>query len=273
VAAALETERRFVLALGGFTLGIAGATLVTHEKLPSPRFNFVEVGAVAPGRMTALVERSLEHYFQRALRPTFRVRAPVLTPLDAALRSQGFRPRAPPLTLLLDTAEGTGVAVPDRSVRVARPNELEGVAAFWTHERERPELLSAVALAWNHPNPDEELAPVLALEGGTVVAAALVFRHGSMSGIYAVATQPGARGRGAASDVVAFARREARSAASRRTSIFSDSLRLTARLERLGFRPALEFVEYELPRDAALEMPRSGESTPPLWRPPRSRAG
>ncbi|MCI4365333.1 MAG: hypothetical protein L3K10_04640, partial [Thermoplasmata archaeon] len=74
---ALAAERQFVKTLGGFVLGIAGAELVTHERIPLPRFNFVVVGDVSLERGTAFFERVLDHYFQRALRPTFRVLPPV----------------------------------------------------------------------------------------------------------------------------------------------------------------------------------------------------
>ncbi|HTT45035.1 MAG TPA: hypothetical protein VMH38_03340, partial [Thermoplasmata archaeon] len=73
VEAALATERQFVLTLGGFALELAGATLVTHEKLPVPRFNFVQELGVGRERQTTFFEHALDHYFQRALRPTFRV--------------------------------------------------------------------------------------------------------------------------------------------------------------------------------------------------------
>ncbi len=76
VEAALDAERQFVLTLGGFALEVAGATLVTHERIPAPRFNFVQVEGVGAERQAAFFERALDHYFQRALRPTFRLPEP-----------------------------------------------------------------------------------------------------------------------------------------------------------------------------------------------------
>jgi GNAT superfamily N-acetyltransferase len=264
---ALDTERHFVLTLGGFALEIAGAVLVTHERIPSPRFNFVQVGRIAPERQSAFFERSLDHYFQRAIRPTFRVRPPVPPHLDRGLRQLGLRPRSIPLELRV--GDPTGAVPPGGAIAVhpAEPEDLDTLAAFWTIERERPEFRAAFEVAWSHPNPGEELRPFVAESAGGIVAAALVYRHGSMAGVYAVATQPGARGQGAASELVRHA--AADSGPGVRTSIFADSPRLGTRLDRLGFRVVAAFQQYELPPDASLAIPTPGPPGPARWRPPR----
>lgn len=266
---ALASERQFVLTLGGFALEIAGAVLVTHEKIPVPRFNFVEEQGVGRERQTAFFERALDHYFQRALRPTFRLPLPVADHLDAGLRRFGFRPKGSPLTLLLSVGEPPPSTAPSLVVRAARPAEIELVASFWTTERERPEFRAALEVAWAHPNPDETLVPLLALLEDEPVSAAIVYRYRSSAGIHAVATRPTARGRGAASELVAYALRTSPAGPEVRFAMFADSARLVARLVRLGFRPARSFLEYELPHDAELAMPPPGPATPPSWRPPR----
>jgi GNAT superfamily N-acetyltransferase len=269
VHSALENELHFVLALGGFALRTAGATLVTHERLPSPRFNFVEVHGVAPERQTAFFERTLDHYFQRAIRPTFRLHPPVPSHLDSALRRLGLQPRADPLDLLVDSgAPGDGPS-PGGRVRAATLDDLDDVCSFWTTERERPEFRSALEVAWSHPNPGERLRPLLALSEARPVSAALVYERGTTSGVYAVATRPDARGQGAASALVAFARSPAFAGARTRSSIFAGTPRLRSRLQRLGFSVAASFTEYELPRDAQLAVPPPGPPGPPRWRPPR----
>ncbi len=268
-ARAVENERRFVLAIGGFALRIAGATLVTHEKLPSPRFNFVEVHAIAPDRQTAFFERVLDHYFQRAIRPTIRVPPPVPPSLDRGLRALGLRPRLARLEFLAASEPPTappGAAVP----REARASELDLLAAFWTGERERPEFRTALEVLFAHPNPGERLRAVVAEDASSVVAAALVYRHGDTAGIYAVSTQPGARGQGAASAVVSFARAPEFAGPDALTTIPADSPRLRTRLERLGFRTVASYVEYELPSDAVLAIPPIGPAAPARWRPPRA---
>lgn len=268
--AALEAERQFVLTLGGFALEIAGATLVTHEKIPVPRFNFVQELGVGRERQTAFFERSLDHYFQRALRPTFRVPLPVAAHVDAGLRRFGFRPRDSPLVLLL--SGGTAPARPESSaeVRVAEPREIDLLSSFWTTERERPEFRTALDIAWNHPNPHEQLVPLLAFFDGDPVSSALLYRFRSSAGIHAVSTRPAARGRGAASDLVRYAVSHALVGPFVRYSILADSSRLQARLERLGFQPARSFQEYELPRDAELAIPPAFPSPSARWRPPRA---
>ena len=270
VEAALEAERQFVLTLGGFALEVAGAALVTHEKIPAPRFNFVQEVGVGRERQTAFFERALDHYFQRALRPTFRVPVPAAPHIDRGLRRFGFLPRPSPLVLLLEDGEEPQPPAGDIEVAAARPGELDRVASFWTDERERPELATAVDVAWHHPNPHERLVPLLASIDGEAVAAALVYRHRTAAGIHFVATRPSARGRGAASALVAHAVRARVAGREAPLAIYADSARLQGRLQRLGFSPARSFVEYELPRNAELALPPPGPPGPPRWRPPRS---
>jgi GNAT superfamily N-acetyltransferase len=265
--AALESERQFVLTLGGFALEMAGATLVTHEKLPVPRFNFVQELGVGRERQTAFFERALDHYFQRALRPTFRVPLPVPDHVDLGLRRFGFRPRPTPLVLLLSTGERPAPVGGAVEVRTAHPSEVELVASFWASPRERPEFRTALEIAWVHPNPHERLVPLFALLEGRVVASAILYRYRSAAGLHAVATTPSARGQGAASDLVRFAVREEPAGPDARYSIWADSTRLQARLEKLGFRPARTFREYELPATAELAFPPPGPLGPPRWRP------
>ncbi|MGD0250420.1 MAG: GNAT family N-acetyltransferase [Thermoplasmata archaeon] len=265
--AALEGERQFVLTLGGFALEMAGATLVTHEKLPVPRFNFVQELGVGRERQTAFFERALDHYFQRALRPTFRVPLPAPDHVDAGLRRFGFRPRPAPLVLMLSTGEVPAASKGSVEVRVAVPAEVDLVTSFWVAERARAEFRSALEVAWVHPNPHERLVPLFASLSGRVVASAILYRYRFSVGIHAVATTPSARGQGAASDLVSFALREDPLGSGVRYSIFADSPRLQARLEKLGFRAARAFQEYELPAGAQLALPPPGPPTPPRWRP------
>jgi len=268
--AALDAERQFVLTLGGFALEIPGATLVTHEKIPVPRFNFVQELGVGPERQAAFFERALDHYFQRALRPTFRVPLPVASHVDAGLRRFGFLPRAALLKLLLSTGARPPAITEEVQVHAADREELDLVASFWTGERERPEFRTALDVAWHHPNPHEQLVPLLAVMDGETVATALVYRHRSSAGIHGVATRPAARGKGAASELVAYALTQEPVGRGVRYSIFADSSRLEQRLGRIGFLPSRSFQEYELPREAVLAVPAPGPALPPQWRPPRA---
>ncbi len=267
---ALDAETEFVLTLGGLALRVPGALLVTHEKIPVPRFNYVRVGRVGAERQTSFFERTLDHYFQRALRPTFRLPSPVETHLDKGLRRLGFSPRAEPLTVLLEGTPRPPERTGSFEVRPARTAELDEVAAFWTGAKERPEFRTAVDVAWHHPHPDEELLPLLATSDGEIVSAALLYRHGAAAGIHFVATHIPARGRGAASELVRYVLRERPLGGPVRYSILADSARLEARLVKLGFEPARNLTVYELPRDAELALPPPGPPEPPRWRPPRT---
>jgi hypothetical protein len=269
VDVALASEQMFVRTLGGFVLGIAGADLVTHERIPLPRFNFVEVQAVAPERRTAFFEKALDHYFQRAIRPSFRVPHPVPAHVDAGLRRLGFRPREAPLTLLL-SGEPLSDPVPSGYVvRAATAGEFDPMMTLWTGEKDRPELRTALDIAWHHPNPGERLTPMVALRGETLASAGILYEAHGEAGLHFIATRPGERGQGAASALVAgvFAGED------RRTRphgfLLADSARLEARLVRLGFRPSRVFTMYDLPPEAELALPPVPTIGPPRWRPPR----
>jgi len=269
VEAALTAERQFVFTLGGFALEMSGAALVTHEKLPVLRFNFVQELGVGAERQTSFFEHALDHYFQRALRPTFRVPIPVPPHVEAGLRRFGFRPKAEPLELMLFRGPAPPTPHGKVEVRVAHHRDLDLVASFWTSERERPEFRAALDIAWSHPHPHESIVPLLATIGDEAVTAALVYRYRSFAGIHAVATRASARGQGAASDLVAFALSHDVASVAAHYSIWADSARLARRLESLGFHVARTFTEYELPASAELALPDPGPPTGPRWRPPR----
>jgi GNAT superfamily N-acetyltransferase len=194
---------------------------------------------------------------------------PVPEHIDRGLHRFGFRPRAADLKLMLAVERTEGPAPATVTVRAAGHDEIDLVASFWTSDRERPEFRTALDVAWSHPNPHERLVPLLAFLEDEAVSAAVVYRYRRSAGIYAVTTRESARGRGAASDLVAFALSTDPAGADLRYSILADSERLERRLERLGFRAARSFREYELPREAELALPRPGPPGPPQWRPPR----
>lgn len=268
---ALRSEQQFVRALGGFVLGIAGAELVTHERIPLARFNFVQVREVAPGRRTAFFERALDHYFQRALRPTFRIADPVPPHVHAALTALGFRPRDDSLSLLVP---GPRAAPPSGrfTVRPATEAEFGRLLELWTGEKDRPELRTALDVLWHHPNPSERLTPWVSARGDRIASAALRYDYRGAAGLHLVATDPDQQGEGAASALVGGAL--ARGAEGDRSYgfLFADSSRLELRLRSLGFETVRSFAVYELPPEAALVLPPVGPPLPPWWRPPRGGA-
>ncbi len=268
--AMLVAEQYFIRSLGGFVLGIAGAELVTNERLPLPRFNFVQVRQVSPERRTAFFERALDHYFQRALRPTFRVSEPVPPHVDASLRALGFRPQAARLSLRTPAAPLPPPSAGPFEVRPARASEFDDFLSLWTGERDRPELRTAIDVVWHHPNPDERLTPVVATQAGHVVSAGLLYEHLGVAGLHFIATRPGERGQGAASALVRGVFGPGGPGALPRGFLFSDSPRLSARLASLGFDLLREYVVYELPPEAQLALPSVGPPSPPRWRPPRA---
>jgi GNAT superfamily N-acetyltransferase len=267
--AALRAERRFVLALGGYALELPGGTLVTHERIASPRFNFAVVTGVPADRQAAFFERALDHYFQRALRPRFRVPDPAPPHVDATLRRFSYRPLSDALVVWVHGGPPTGAPSPGWEVRPAAADEVEAVASFWSEPSERPELRMALDVAVHHPSPGEQLVPTLAIRDGRPAAAALVYRTAEAAGIHLVTTQPDERGRGAATALVQHAVRDEPPEGRVPLSILTGVPRIGAHLGTIGFEAAGTFREYELPPDAELDLPPPGPPTPARWRPPR----
>jgi hypothetical protein len=275
IESALREERELVLSLGGYALELAGGVLVVNERIPVPRFNFVQYIRLHPNRQATFLERALDHYFQRALRPSIRAERPVPDFLDVSLHRLGFRPSSEPLSLLVRRHPSRPhAATGTYTVRTARAAELPLLAGFWTGATEREELLRALDVALEHPNPEEWLVPGVALREGSAVSAALLHTHRSSVGIHAVVTQPSERGQGAATALVAgllddpHAREK-----SGPVAMWSDSPRLDRRLGALGFEVAVRYSVYDLPADAELALPPPSPPSPPRWRPPRRSAG
>ena len=267
---ARRLHRGLVLALGGFALELAGGTLVTHERIPVPPFNFVDGADVSVRRQTAFFERALDHYFQRALRPSFRVDLPVPPHIDRTLRHFGFVPAAEPLEFLVAPAGASTSSTSPVEVSEVPAEEAGRIAAFWTHDRERDEFERALDVAVHHPNPGERLLPLIARSGARTAGAALLYRRGDRAEVHAVSTLPELRGRGIATGLVAGALEAARQDGARTLSILSTTPRLAERLRPLGFRPVGALADYRLPPEAQLAIPPPGPPGPPRWRPPRA---
>ncbi|HKV90793.1 MAG TPA: GNAT family N-acetyltransferase, partial [Thermoplasmata archaeon] len=252
---AAAVERAFVLALGGFALDVAGASCVTHERIPVPRFNYVLVTGVSPERQAAFFERALDHYFQRALRPTFRIPLPVPSHLDAGLRKFAFRRRAVDSVVRWTSPLPSGPGPADEFLREASPDDLDKVVALWTDPREREEFRRALEVVWNRPNPGERVRAILAEKDGTVLASGVVYERGPVAGLFGVATVPGARGKGVASRLVTHALGLLEGTGVRAVVLAADAVPERDRLGTLGFTPLRTFAEYALPPDAELTLP------------------
>ncbi len=279
---ALAAERDFVKTLGGFSLGIAGAELVTHERIPIARFNFVDVSGIDRGRQSPFFERALDHYFQRALRPTFRVPIPEAEHVAAGFRRFGFQPRPDPMVLLLGDPARSAPPPSDLTTRSATNAELDGVVGLWVGDRGRAEFRAAIDVAWHHPNPGERLTPVVTARRERIVSAALRYERAGTAGLHFVTTRSEDRGQGAASALVGGSLAPGAVDAAAVPFLFADSARLERRLRALGFSPALSFREYALPPDVELAFPAPGRprrpdggplGTPPRMQRPRSRGG
>jgi GNAT superfamily N-acetyltransferase len=267
----LAIHRAFPVALGGYALELAGGVLVTHERIAVPAFNYVDVGAVGPDRQTAFFERALDHYFQRAIRPTFRCRRPVPTHLDRSLGRLGFAPRPEPWAVLVSRPPGGGNRRrPPRGLTLTEVREGRELAPLWAEPREADEFARSLEILFDHPNPGEHLEALVAHEGATVAGGALIYERGGAAGIHAVATQPSLRGRGVATAIVAGALARAAGRGVDRVVLLTAVPRLGARLAPYGLREVARLTEYHLPPNAALAIPPAGPPAPPRWRPPRS---
>src|SRR5580658_8952462 len=200
--AAQAAERGFVRLLGGYTVGLAGGILLVNERIPVPRFNVVQTVHVARARQAQFFEAALDHYFQRALRPDFRVPTPVPPHVDNALRQLGFRHREPPEAWLIAGPDRPApIAVP--GVRRVRTEELPELVRLWAGAREGIELQRHLEVGMNHPNPGEEESPMVATgPEGVLTSAAVAYRRDDCLDIEAVTTLREHRGRGSATNLV-----------------------------------------------------------------------
>ncbi|HZY70591.1 MAG TPA: GNAT family N-acetyltransferase [Thermoplasmata archaeon] len=266
----LREEREFVHALGGHSVAFHGGTLVVHERLPFPRFNFIQELDVRRDRASAFFERALDYYFQRALRPSIRVAEPVPAPTAGFLQQFGFRPRREPLVLL----RSSGPVAPARTdghptVRRAEAEELDTLVRMLAEPAESEELRRLIEAAWSRPGSAEEFVPLVAERDGAIAATAIVHRFHEIAGIHGVATVPPARGKGAATALVEFA---VRAPAVRSATVWwlpTEHPALATHLQELGFTPLTQYRVHDLPPGAELALPAARTSGPPLWRPPR----
>lgn len=268
--AGVDAERSLILALGGYAFQFSGGTLVLHERIAVPRFNFVQVEDLSAERQTGFFERTLDQYFQRALRPNFRVPIPTPAHIDRTLVSLGFRARTEPLTLLGRASESEPRrGRPTGEVAHGDAVSTDAIVPFWVGPRERPELSSAIEIVRHHPNPKEAFVPLLAREQGVPVAAGLVYAHRGGAFLFGVATTPSARGRGFATDLVAWAVSHPPVTKELVVTTLSETRRAERSLRSLGFAPWARWRVYELDETAELSLPPTGPSAGPLWRPPR----
>jgi GNAT superfamily N-acetyltransferase len=270
---ARRLHRDLIHSLGGFSYELAGGTLVTHERIPVPSFNYVDGARVSVRRQAAFFEKALDHYFQRALRPSFRVDPATPPHVDRTLRQLSFLAAAEPLVFLVAPTSDLPARVREIEVVELDPDHAREIASFWTHDRERDEFERAIDIVANHPNPGERLIPLLARSGSRTAAAALLYRHGEHAEVEAVATLPGLRGRGIATALVGGALASAARDGASTLSVLSTTPRLASRLRPLGFVEAGRLTEYMLPAGAQLNVPPPGPPGPPRWRPPRAPSG
>ncbi len=270
VLSAQAAERGFVRLFGGYTVGLAGGTLLVNERLPFPRFNFVQLVRVAAERQSGFFEAALDHYFQRGLRPEFRVALPVPSHVEEALEKLSFRPVAPEEEWL--------VAGPDRPHPVPAatsagpvPEERwEELIDLWIGATGRAEFRRCLEVGRSRPNPGERLE-VFGTQSvdGALRCVGLPYRRGPCLDLEAVITPPSRRGAGAATEWVVAALASPLAQGAAHVALRSTEPRLAGRLAPLGFEVALRCRRFELPADAALALRAPAPSSGPRWRPPR----
>jgi len=267
-----EEERALICALGGYALQLSGGWLVTHERLAGSRFNFIDIGPLAPARRTAFLERALDHYFQRALRPIVRM-DPLAPPgIIDSLERLGFEEREAPLQLLVRGPGSPREMTPRHPVRPLTIEELPLLHRLWGGPKELPEIRASLDVAVSAPARGEEVLPVAAIAGSGPVSVGLLHGWNGMWGLHAVATLPGHRGGGWASELTIGSWGLCERAHGGRLGLRLDSARVPSRLAAAGFDSVARYRVFELPGDHALEIPPPGPPQPPRWRPPRASA-
>lgn len=265
-----EEERALVCALGGYALQLSGGWLVTHERLGGSRFNFIDIGPLAPARRTAFLERALDHYFQRALRPVVRLEPSAPTEIVESLERLGFRERTFPQQLLVRGPGPGGETNPSRPVRPLTAEELPLLYRLWGGSKELPEIRASLDVAVAAPARGEKVVPVAAITEEGPASVGVLHGWNGMWGLHAVTTLPGHRGGGWASDLTIGSWYLSGRAEGGWLGLRLDSHRIPSRLGGAGLGCLVRYRIFELPTDRALEIPPPGPPQPPRWRPPRS---
>ncbi len=214
LALALREERHFCELFAGHAVELTEAHLVVNEKVPVPRFNYVQDARCGPGRTAAFLERTLEHYYQRALRPAFELPLrPSQPPLVEALRLMGYLSRGEDhhRHLLVwsgarPVPSGAARSDPDGELQVDRVPEDE-LGTFVdllveSQARYREEVRRYLEVAIAHPHPGERVVPYVARAREGPVSFGLFHAHGAASGLFAVGTATTAREKGYATALV-----------------------------------------------------------------------
>jgi hypothetical protein len=267
-----EEERALICALGGYALQLSGGWLVTHERLPGSRFNYIDIGPLAPARRTAFLERALDHYFQRALRPMVRLDASAAPEITESLERLGFRERAVPLRLLVRGPPPDPELRPRRPVRPLTADELPLLYRLWGEPKELPEIRASLDVAVAAPARGEEVIPVAAIHESGPASVGLLHGWNGLWGLHAVTTLPGHRGTGWACDLTLGCGHLSGAARGVGLGLRLDSDRIPSPLAAAGFHGRARYRIFELPHDQALEIPPPGPPQPPRWRPPRARS-
>lgn len=260
LAAVLREERQFSQLFGGYSVEVPEGHLVVNEKVPVPRFNFVQNVRCSPGRVAAFMERTLEHYYQRALRPTFELPTDTSQPaVEKALRLAGYEPRGEEHRrhlLVLDPPSGAALPPPRGSsgleVEVVGEEELDTVVDLLVEAqaRFREEVRRYLEVAMSHPNPRERVVPYLARTSGGPVSSGILLAHRASCGLFGVGTQTSARERGFATTLVAEILRREQGGLPGPLCISAEGRNPPRPLLALGFELWASFDVYALSADS-----------------------
>ncbi|MGI0129712.1 MAG: hypothetical protein ACREEC_06140, partial [Thermoplasmata archaeon] len=226
---------------------------------------------VGSQRQASFFERALDHYFQRALRPRVLLRSPAPRHLDEGFRRFGFR-RVRERVRLMSSSQSSGLSVGSSPVDVVAPppEEVGRVLPFWASASEQAEISMALDVLAFHPNPSEQFVPLVASRDGRDVASAIAYSDGRVAGFHEAASDASELGRETTAELLLHAARLLLPPKPPTLGVWVRDAALVDRLQRIGFEPVGERIEYELPLDVELDFPRPGPPTPPRWRPPRT---
>lgn len=253
---ALQEERRLSQIFGGYTVELPGAHLVVNEKVPVPRFNWVQDVRCGPGRVTALLERVFDHYYQRALRPIVELPSDLPQPwLVKALGMAGYLPKGPEHRRHLMVWDGfprpeEAPRTPSLRIEPVPAEEIDLFVDFLIEPKHRTEVYRSLETVMVHPNAGEIALPYVARVAEDPVAFGLFHRYGAASALFAVGTVAKERRKGFATSLVAeIVRREGPRSPSP-LLISMEGERPPRPLVTMGFVPWASFDRYELSDEA-----------------------
>jgi len=232
---------------------IGGAVLFSCRQIPAAMFNYATGVSSRSADLNGLLDEIEGFYAWLNLPPRIAI-TPLSQPRDlrSRLLKRGYRKSSTSDVMIVEGQAAWGRPRPGVKVRPVRRGEVEAFSSiFNTAFKIRANLRRAFARFWRSTvfESDPRLRIYLATLEDKPAGIGMIFFGEKAAGLYSVATQPGRRGRGVATDLVSQAVQDAFNSEAMFIYLYA-SRRSRARTmyRSLGFTPKYTRSVYSLDR-------------------------